>query len=86
MGQNSGVAEAVNNGVFPTGQAHYREYGQFEQRSARFTGTPGSDVILGYGEGEKDIYGVGVTPRPSFLSLPGPDFNNDDVNGSICDN
>ncbi|NES70533.1 MAG: calcium-binding protein [Okeania sp. SIO2D1] len=79
LGRNSDVAEAVNNGVFPTGQAHYREYGQFEQRSARFTGTPGSDVILGYGEGEKDIYGVDVTPRPSFLSLPGPDFNNDGV-------
>ncbi|WP_094677649.1 hypothetical protein [Hydrocoleum sp. CS-953] len=77
LGQNSAVAEAVNNGVFVTAQDHYREYGQFEQRSARFTGTPGSDIILGYGEGEKDIYGVDVSFRPSFSSLGGPDFNND---------
>lgn len=77
LASNPEVAEAVNNGVFPTGQTHYRENGQFEGRSAIFSGTPGSDVILAYGEGEKELDGVGVRFRPSLSSLGGPDFNND---------
>ncbi|MFZ1029846.1 MAG: calcium-binding protein [Limnoraphis robusta] len=73
--RNPDVVDAINNGVLPTGQTHYREYGQFEGRSTMFTGTPSSDVIATYGEGDKTIYGVSVN-YPSIGS-ENIDSNND---------
>ncbi len=46
---NPDVAAVVNAGGFGSGLEHYNEFGQFEGRGAYFGGTPGSDLVVGFG-------------------------------------
>ncbi|MCT7994043.1 hypothetical protein [Laspinema olomoucense] len=57
---NRDVAAAVAAGVFPSGLAHYQQFGQNEGRVGVFTGSSGSDVITGFGQ-NTSLVGVGLT-------------------------
>ncbi|MEM1171628.1 MAG: hypothetical protein AAGJ08_21740 [Cyanobacteria bacterium P01_H01_bin.35] len=63
--ENPGVAAAVNSGIIASGFDHYLQFGQFEQRSAAFTGSTGNDLLpefpVGVPGGEIDLIGVPVT-------------------------
>lgn len=57
---NQDVAAAVEEGVFPSGLAHYEAFGQNEGRVGVFTGSSGSDVITGFGQ-NTTLVGVSVS-------------------------
>ena len=55
------IANAVAAGAIGSGLEHYQLAGQFEGRVAAFTGTPGNDRIMGFGQGAF-VSGVGTQP------------------------
>ncbi|MGD1716176.1 hypothetical protein [Dapis sp. BLCC M172] len=63
--ENPGVAAAVNSGIIPSGFDHYLQFGQFELRSATFTGSTSNDFLpefpVGVAGGEIDLIGVPVS-------------------------
>jgi hypothetical protein len=57
-----GVADPVTGFVpFRSGFEHYLLFGQFENRPNIFTGTPGNDIVTGFGAGRVDIAGISYT-------------------------
>ncbi len=57
---NEDVAAGVRSGNFPSGLAHYQQFGQNEGRVGVFSGTLGSDEITGFGQ-NTTLIGVGLT-------------------------
>lgn len=59
---NPNVAKLIAEGKYTNGLDYYTKVGQFEgdsQTKGFFTGTPGNDVIAGFGE-DKNLAGVGI--------------------------
>ncbi|MEG4837436.1 calcium-binding protein [Microcoleus sp. B9-D4] len=64
---NPDILPFVNSGALKTGREHYFNFGQFEpSRSATFVGTPGNDIVTGFGVGNVSLIGIEVGLQSNF--------------------
>ncbi|ERT08943.1 putative hemolysin-type calcium-binding region protein [Lyngbya aestuarii BL J] len=77
--ENPDVDALVEAGEYRSGLDHYEQVGQFDgERSAKFIGTPGNDIVTAFGMGSHQIFGVdAVQSLYEFATPTGVSYTSD---------